>query len=305
MMEADSPCFVQDSKPDSDKTLNHAHIDSKDSNEPPKMSKNQQKRLLREAKRKETKAEWRKLQKAKRKLKEQLKKEECISKGKAIIIIYLFYYALGVEYPVKKRIRTDPNKEKTGKIVFDLSFDGIMVNREVKSLFSQIIRCYSANRRSELPFNLEISSFNGELSDNFKAIYPEHERWDVAFNPEHFIKTESDHENIIYLTPDSDHVLESINGDFTYVIGGIVDKNRFKGKSFESANSMNIKTARLPVPEYIDLKTSPVLTIYHVFEILLKYKDCKNWKEALESYVPKRNMKNDSENGESVNSDSE
>lgn len=50
--------------------------------EKPKLSKNQQKRLLREAKRKETKAEWRKLQKAKRKLKEQLKREEFIQKGK-------------------------------------------------------------------------------------------------------------------------------------------------------------------------------------------------------------------------------
>lgn len=50
--------------------------------EPLKMSKNQQKRLIREAKRNESKAEWRKLQKAKRKLKEQLKKDECIAKGK-------------------------------------------------------------------------------------------------------------------------------------------------------------------------------------------------------------------------------
>jgi tRNA (guanine9-N1)-methyltransferase len=206
---------------------------------------------------------------------------------------------------VKKRVRTDPNKGKTGKIVFDLSFEGIMVNREVKSLFSQIIRCYSANRRSDLPFELEISSFKGELSESFRTIYPEHERWDVSFNSEHFIKTASDHENIIYLTPDSDQVLEDISADFTYVIGGIVDKNRFKGKTFESANSLNIKTARLPVPEYIDLKTSPVLTIYHVFEILLKYKDCKDWREALESYVPKRNMKNDSEISETLDSESE
>lgn len=63
--------------------------------EPPKMSKNQQKRLLREARRKETKAEWRKLQKAKRKLKEQVKKEEYIKQGKlqeyiANFIIFLF-----------------------------------------------------------------------------------------------------------------------------------------------------------------------------------------------------------------------
>ena len=55
----------------------------------PKMSKNQQKRLLREARRKETKSEWRKLQKTKRKLKEQLKKEECSAKGK--LKYYIFF----------------------------------------------------------------------------------------------------------------------------------------------------------------------------------------------------------------------
>lgn len=46
-----------------------------------KLSKNQQKKLRREEHRKETKTEWRKLQKAKRKLKEQLKKEEFKAKG--------------------------------------------------------------------------------------------------------------------------------------------------------------------------------------------------------------------------------
>ena len=71
--------------------------------EPPKMSKNQQKRLLREARRKETKAEWRKLQKAKRKLKEQVKKEEYIKQGKLQEYIANFIiFCLGLEYPVKK-----------------------------------------------------------------------------------------------------------------------------------------------------------------------------------------------------------
>lgn len=196
---------------------------------------------------------------------------------------------------MKKRIKTDLTKEKTGKVIFDLSFDGIMVNREVKSLFSQIMRCYSANRRSNSPFNLEVSSFSGEISEKFKETYSEHDRWDVAFNSEHFISSEQDKDKIIYLTPDSEVVLENIKSDHIYVIGGIVDKNRFKGKTLESATELNIKTARLPVPEYIDLKTSPVLTIYHVLEIMLKYKDCHDWKEALESFVPKRNMKDDSE----------
>lgn len=55
--------------------------DSSNDLKPQKISKNQEKRLLKEAKRKETKAEWRKLQKAKRKMKEVLKKNEFSAKG--------------------------------------------------------------------------------------------------------------------------------------------------------------------------------------------------------------------------------
>ena len=80
-------CVVQESNSDSDKNL--IQSDSGTGKEPPKISKNQQKRLLREARRQETKAEWRKLQKAKRRLKEQLKKEECIAKGKNITCIFV------------------------------------------------------------------------------------------------------------------------------------------------------------------------------------------------------------------------
>lgn len=57
----------------------------------PKMSKNQQKRLLKEAKRRETKAEWRKLQKTKRKMKEHLKREEFAAKGIFKVYCVLFY----------------------------------------------------------------------------------------------------------------------------------------------------------------------------------------------------------------------
>lgn len=199
---------------------------------------------------------------------------------------------------MKKRFKADPSKEKTGKVIIDLSFDGIMVNREVKSLFSQIMRCYSANRRSNSPFHIEVSSFSGEISQKFKLTYPEHDRWDIFFNSQHFLNDASDKDNIVYLTPDSDTILDSIDQDCTYVIGGIVDKNRFKGKTLQTANDLHIKTARLPVPEFIDLKTSPVLTIYHVFEIMLKFKDCLDWKEALELFVPKRNLKNLSESSE-------
>lgn len=201
-------------------------------------------------------------------------------------------YSLGLEIPVKKRVRTDPTKAKDGTVVFDLSFDGIMVNRETSSLCSQIMRCYAANRRAEKPFNLEVSALAGGVAERFQFMYPEHTRWDMSFSAEHFLSTHATNkENIVYLTPDTDCVLESIESDKIYIIGGIVDKNRFKGKTSQTAQELGLKTARLPVPEFIDLKTSPVLTIFHVLEIMLKFKECGDWKQSLEAFVPRRNFK--------------
>lgn len=79
---------LNDAVPDhsaSDEVVSNT-INSSSGSELPKISKNQQKRILKEAKRKETKAEWRKLQKSKRKLKEQLKREEFAAKGLLLII---------------------------------------------------------------------------------------------------------------------------------------------------------------------------------------------------------------------------
>ena len=64
--------------------------------ETPKMSKNQMKRLLREQRRQETKAQWRKLQKDKRKLKELAKRQEYIAKGKKKTSVSIFYLTLKV-----------------------------------------------------------------------------------------------------------------------------------------------------------------------------------------------------------------
>lgn len=166
-----------------------------------------------------------------------------------------------------------------------------MVNREASSLCSQIMRCYSANRRAEKPFNLEVCGLAGSVGERFTSMYPEHIKWDMSFSQEHFLTTHPDKDKIVYLTPDTDAVLETIDADKVYIIGGIVDKNRFKGKTNQTAQELGLKVARLPVPEYIDLKSSPVLTIFHVLEIMLKFKQCGDWKESLEAFVPKRNIK--------------
>ena len=93
----------------------------------------------------------------------------------------------------------------------------------------------------------------------------------------------------MYLTSDSDHTLDHLDNTKTYVIGGIVDRNRLKGLTTTKARKMDIATARLPIDRFLHLCATKVLTCNHVFEILLKYRERDNdWKEALLEVLPAR-----------------
>lgn len=74
--------------------------------ETPKMSKNQMKRLLREQRRQETKAQWRKLQKDKRKLKELAKRQEYMAKGKKkkVLVYHLTLQVLNRQLERESRL---------------------------------------------------------------------------------------------------------------------------------------------------------------------------------------------------------
>lgn len=81
--------------------------------------------------------------------------------------------------------------------------------------------CYSINRRLESPVQLYVSSYNKDYFDRFDK---SHSNWDLN------LKTESifelfDANQIVYLSPDSENLLDEIDDTKVYVIGGIVDLN--------------------------------------------------------------------------------
>ncbi|NXU68175.1 TM10B methyltransferase, partial [Horornis vulcanius] len=58
-------------------------------------------------------------------------------------------------------------------------------------------------------------------------------------------------EAIVYLTPDSENVLEDINPDKVYVLGGLVDESIHKQLTLRRAREQCLQTARLPIREYM------------------------------------------------------
>ncbi|MCJ1274133.1 tRNA (guanine(9)-N(1))-methyltransferase [Puttea exsequens] len=206
--------------------------------------------------------------------------------------------------------------------VLDCGFDDLMLDKEHKSLGSQVTRAYSDNHKAPFQSHLVISSFGGHLKERFEGLLNNnHRSWrGVRFLEEDFVaaaeqakgwmscptwgrlagafETETGTETpvgkapqngeIVYLTSDSPDTLTKLQPYSTYIIGGLVDRNRHKGVCYQKAMDLGIKTAKLPIGEYMQMNSRHVLATNHVVEIMLRWLETGDWAEAFESVMPKR-----------------
>lgn len=189
-------------------------------------------------------------------------------------------------YKLKRRKLTEEHMSSQ-RIVVDCAFDEEMTEKDVRSLVSQVTHLYGKNRVVEKPLNVYITSFNGKLAASLRAMNG-FEFWTgLTFEPKPYIDM-FPKDRLVYLSAESDVSLTELDDQDIYIIGGLVDHNRLKGICHKKATEQGIRTARLPIDEYMDLKTRKVLTVNHVFEILLAYSVHKDWTTALETVIPKR-----------------
>lgn len=102
-------------------------------------------------------------------------------------------------------------------------------------------------------------------------------------------EVEAQHDGeIVYLTSDSPHTLDRLHPYSTYIVGGLVDKNRHKGLCYKTACARGIKTAKLPIGEFMEMQSRFVLATNHVVEIMVRWLECGDWGESFMRVVPKR-----------------
>lgn len=172
------------------------------------------------------------------------------------------------------------------RLVVDMSFDDLMVDKDRRRCISQLGYCYSANKKAEQPTQFHIVGFGGPS----RTIYDTNGtylNWDVGLHRERLEEVVSK-EDIVYLTAESDNVLTELDDSKAYVIGGLVDHNAHKGICFKRAQEAGWATARLPIDEFVKMQSRRVLTVNHVFEIMVLYWATRDWEKAFFTVIPQR-----------------
>lgn len=174
------------------------------------------------------------------------------------------------------------------KVVLDLEFADLMRPNEIHSLTQQIMYCYAVNGRSANPAHLWLTGCSGEMATHLQRI-PGYDKWIIEKAAKPYLEAFEDRkENLVYLTADAETVLDDLDMSKIYIIGGLVDRNRWKGITLKKAAEQGIQSARLPIGNYLKMSSSQVLTVNQVFEIMLKFVETKDWKTAFFHVIPQR-----------------
>ncbi|GMJ08798.1 tRNA modification 10 [Hibiscus trionum] len=268
--------------------------------QPLTLSKNAQKKLLKQQKYEAKKAEKKALMKeqkqrdAERKRKEWEEKLAALSEDERIKLIdsrkelRKERMEKRSEERGQKVQRLTQAKETGQNIVVDLEFSHLMTHSEIHSLVQQIMYCYAVNGRCSVPAHLWLTGCQGEMETQLQRL-PGFDKWIIEKEQQSYIERFSERkDDLVYLTADSETVLHELDPTKVYIVGGLVDRNRWKGITMKKAEEQGIRTAKLPIGDYMKMSSSQVLTVNQVIEILLKFLETKDWKVSFFQVVPQR-----------------
>uniref|UniRef100_A0A8C3B6N6 tRNA methyltransferase 10 homolog C n=1 Tax=Cairina moschata TaxID=8855 RepID=A0A8C3B6N6_CAIMO len=175
-------------------------------------------------------------------------------------------------------------------LVFDMSYEKDMSDREVANTVRQLVLSESCNRRSMDPFHIHFCNFKDDSLYHKEFIKHYREAWGkLLITVTDQCYTDIFPKNkLIYLTADSPKVMKTFDHDKIYIVGSMVDKSIKTGVSLAQAKRLGLETAALPLEKYLLWSSGAKnLTLDQMMHILLTLKDTGDWKKALE-FVPKR-----------------
>lgn len=255
---------------------------------PEGMSKNAWKKLQKQKKWEEQKDEYRLKRKGKKQAARARKAERKTSGAE-----------LDDNYHLQAKKALPQSQKASGvSIIMDCEFDDLMSDKEIVSMSNQITRSYSAKRHADYEVDLVISSFNKRLKARFDKSVLDYTKWqNITFKENDTLaellpSDKNELSKYVYLTADTENELETLDEGHTYIIGGIVDKNRHKKLCLNKANELGLKVARLPIGKYIEMNGRHVLATSHVYEIMCLWFEMEHsWEKAFNAVLPPRKLK--------------
>lgn len=187
-------------------------------------------------------------------------------------------------------------------VIIDCDWEDKHSESTLKSLTQQIMFCYGINRRHECPVPLYMTGVGPKVTANLNKSnfhnwngvtiescdYLTLPQFSVSASDASITDTANRPKQLVYLTSDAEETLETLEPDCAYIIGGIVDRNRHKFATFNKAKAQNVRVAKLPIKENFALAATHILTVNHVFHILLNYAKYKDWVRAIKEVMPNR-----------------
>mmetsp|Transcript_367 Transcript_367/g.598 ORF Transcript_367/g.598 Transcript_367/m.598 type:complete len:387 (-) Transcript_367:758-1918(-) len=175
------------------------------------------------------------------------------------------------------------------KLVIDLDFEGLMPETDERHLCQQISYSYSANSKVLQPCHMHLLGLKGNLKTMAEKSISGIVNWHVTRSESGWQQVFADQlDKVVYLTADSENELDDLDSSKIYIIGGIVDHNRYKSLCLNRATAAGVATARLPITKHVQLETSAVLAVNHVVQIMVEYMNKRDWAAVLDEVLPKR-----------------
>ncbi|XP_003742689.1 mitochondrial ribonuclease P protein 1 homolog [Galendromus occidentalis] len=173
------------------------------------------------------------------------------------------------------------------RVAVDFSFDDLMSPREMRKLSVDMKLMFAANRWTTSPVNLHLCSFDPETSFSARLVTNMVAARKLAFPYELSPKPVTElfpRENIVYLSPEGEGVLDNLDEDVIYVIGALVDKTNLPGVSARRARELGVRSMRFPTSACLrweEKGDERPLHLTHCVQILSKLSSGCPWEEAI------------------------
>lgn len=190
----------------------------------------------------------------------------------------------------KAAVRSTIEKARGPGVCIDLGWNAEMTAKERKSLARQLAYSYSAMRKAveggQQPLSLSIVGMDALMGEALTKAASGWEGWPVLVAEQALEQVHSG--RVVYLTHDAENVLDKLEEDCVYVVGGIVDRNRLKGATKEKAHRLGLETRRFDLDGIRVSCGTKVLTVNHCVEIMLHVSNGMSWTESFLKVLPER-----------------